>query len=47
MNPDHILVQMQGRGRRTVDLIQGTFTQISITDREQDHLQKQEVFGGF
>ena len=47
MNPDHILVQMQGRGRGTVDLIQGTFTQISITDREQDHLQKQEVFGGF
>ena len=47
MNPNHILVQMQGRGRQTVDLIQGTFTQISITDREQDHLQKQEVFGGF
>ena len=47
MNPDHILIQMQGRDRRTVDLIQGTFTQISITDREQDHLQKQEVFGGF
>ena len=47
MNPDHILIQMQGRGRRTVDLIQGKFTQISITDREQDHLQKQEVFGEF
>ena len=47
MNPDHILVQMQGGGRRTADLIQGTFTQISITDHEQDHLQKQEVFGGF
>ena len=47
MNLDHILIQMQGRGRRTVDLIQGTFTQISITDREQDHLQKQEVFRGF
>ena len=47
MNPDHILIQMQGRGRGTVDLIQGKFTQISITDREQDHLQKQEVFGGF
>ena len=47
MNPDHILIQMQGRGRGTVDLIQGTFTQISIIDREQDHLQKQEVFRGF
>ena len=33
MNPDHILIQMQGRGRGTVDLIQGTFTQISITDQ--------------
>ena len=38
MEANHTLIQIQGKGRGTVDLIQGTFTQIkNITDH--DHLQ--------
>ena len=33
MEADHTLIQIQGKGGGTVDLIQGTFTQIkNITD---------------
>ena len=42
MEADHTLVQSQGKGRGTVDLIQGTFTQIKdITDH--DHIQKPDA----
>ena len=42
MEADHALVQIQGKGRGTVDLIQGTFTHIkNITDH--DHVQNPEA----
>ena len=42
MEADHALVQSQGKGGHTVDLIQRTFTQIKdITDH--DHIQKPEA----
>ena len=42
MDADHALIQIQGKGRGTVDLIQGTFTQIkNITDH--DHVQKPQA----
>ena len=42
MEADHTIVQIQGKGRGTVDLIQGTFTQIkNITDH--GHVQKPEA----
>ena len=46
MEADHTLVQIQGKGRGTVDLIQGTFTQIkNITDH--DHVQNPEAVAVF
>ena len=42
MEADHALIQIQGKGGGTVDLIQGTFTQIkNITDH--DHVQNPEA----
>ena len=42
MEADDALVQIQGKGGGTVDLIQGTFTQIkNITDH--DHVQNPEA----
>ena len=42
MEANHTLIQIQGKGGGTVDLIQGTFTQIkNITDH--DHIQKPEA----
>ena len=46
MEADHALVQIQGKGRGTGDLIQGTFTQIkNITDH--DHVQNSEAVAVF
>ena len=46
MEANHALVQSQGKGRGTADLIQGTFTQIKdITDH--DHVQKPEAVAVF
>ena len=42
MEADHALIQIQGKGGGTVDLIQGTFAQIkNITD--YNHIQKPEA----
>ena len=42
MEANHALVQIQGKDRGTVDLIQGTFTQIkNITGH--DHVQNPEA----
>ena len=42
MEANHTLVQIQGKVGGTVDLIQGTFTQIkNITDH--DHIQNPEA----
>ena len=49
MEADHALVQIQGKGGGTVDLIQGTFTQIKITDlyTDHDHVQNPEAVAVF
>ena len=46
MEADHALIQIQGKGRGTVDLIQGMFTQIkNITDH--NHIQNPEAVAVF
>ena len=46
MEANHALIQIQGKGGGTVDLIQGTFTQIkNITDH--DHVQNPEAVAVF
>ena len=46
MEADHTLVQIQGKGGGTVDLIHGSFTQIkNITDH--NHIQNSEAVAVF
>ena len=46
MEADNGLVQIQGKGGGTVDLIQGTFTQIKIIT-DHDNIQNPEAVAVF